>query len=272
MESSDAQLAKMQMYINPARCPGVAALGEALDRWGALGRELSKPLDDDFKLIALRGLVPKHMAELMTTQASLRAYPEALMYVRRQVAEHRHHTQVQEVQRQSRAPHGGPMDLSPLYAAIAALTGGGHYHGDHAAEEDEQAAEDPPLIETLIAALKGKGKGKSQKETRECYNCGKTGHLARDCLHPPRDKGQGKGAAKGEHKGKGAGKTRGVHALEGLAAPGEAISLRCLLVESTLGVARAEPEAPSRHNLERPERYNDNLERRESHNDYLERH
>jgi hypothetical protein len=106
MESSDAQLAKMQMYINPARCPGVAALGEALDRWEALGRELSKPMDDDFKLIALRGLVPKHMAELMTTQASLRAYPEALMYVRRQVAEHRHHTQVQEVQRQSRAPHG----------------------------------------------------------------------------------------------------------------------------------------------------------------------
>ena len=131
------------------------------------------------------------------------------------------------------------MDLSPLYAAIAALTGGGHYHGDHAAEEDEQAAEDPPLIETLIAALKGKGKGKgkSQKETRECYNCGKTGHLARDCLHPPKDKGQGKGAAKGEHKGKGAGKTRGVHALVD-----EGISLACLLVESSCSVARAEPE------------------------------
>jgi hypothetical protein len=115
MESSDAQLAKMQMYITPARCAGVAALGEALDRWEALGRELSKPMDDDFKLIALRALVPKHMGELMTTQASLRAYPEALMYVRRQVAEHRHLAQVQEVQRQSRAPHGGgqaPMDLS----------------------------------------------------------------------------------------------------------------------------------------------------------------
>ncbi len=48
------------------------------------------------------------------------------MFVRRQVAEHRHHTQVQEVQRQARAPHMSgpvPMDLSALYAAIAALHG-----------------------------------------------------------------------------------------------------------------------------------------------------
>ena len=53
MESSDAQLAKMQMFINQARCASTAALGEALDRWEALGREMSEPMSDIFKLVAL---------------------------------------------------------------------------------------------------------------------------------------------------------------------------------------------------------------------------
>ncbi len=35
MKSTDAQLAKLQMFIKP--CPAVAVLGEALDRWEALG-------------------------------------------------------------------------------------------------------------------------------------------------------------------------------------------------------------------------------------------
>ncbi len=34
MESADAQLAKLQMFIKPACCPSVAVLGEALDRGG----------------------------------------------------------------------------------------------------------------------------------------------------------------------------------------------------------------------------------------------
>ncbi len=71
MESADAQLAKLQMFIKPVRCPSVAVLGEALDRWEALGREMSKPVDEDFKLLALRELVPTRLAELMTTESSL---------------------------------------------------------------------------------------------------------------------------------------------------------------------------------------------------------
>ncbi len=43
---------------------------------------MSKPVDEDFKFLPLRELVPKHLAELMTTQLSLRAYAEALMFVR----------------------------------------------------------------------------------------------------------------------------------------------------------------------------------------------
>ncbi len=52
-ESTDAQLAKLQLYVKPGKCASVQALGEALDRWEALGRELTRPVDDDFRLLAL---------------------------------------------------------------------------------------------------------------------------------------------------------------------------------------------------------------------------
>ena len=122
LASVDAQLAKLQLYMEPGRCASVQELGPALDRWEALGRELARPLDDDFRLLALRKLVPKSMEESMLTQFALRSFPEALMFVRRQVAEARHMHQVREVQRQGQNPV--PMDISALIAAIAALREG----------------------------------------------------------------------------------------------------------------------------------------------------
>ncbi len=60
------------------------------------------------------------------------------------------------------------MDLSTLYAAIAALhsSGGG---GDNSHTTDDKGTLEQQSLETITAALKGKGKGKgkSQKETRE---------------------------------------------------------------------------------------------------------
>lgn len=92
--SVDAQLAKLQAYMKPGRCTSVQELGAALDRWEALGRESTKPVDDDFRLLALRALVPRNFADVMSTQVSFRNYPEARMCVRCQVAEVRHTSQV----------------------------------------------------------------------------------------------------------------------------------------------------------------------------------
>ena len=168
MDSTDAQYAKMQMYMRPARCTSTAELGAALERWEALGTQIGKPIDDDFKLIALKELVPKSIHDLMSTQVQLRKYPEAIAYVRRQVTEQRHASQVAHVQRQGRQGPT-PMDLgsvttdplAQLLAAIERVTKASEEDEAASAQEEEAGwnnAENP--LDRVIAALKGQGKGK----------------------------------------------------------------------------------------------------------------
>jgi hypothetical protein len=233
MASSEAHAARLAMYMQPAKCASMALLGDALDKWEALGGDLNRPMDDDFKMLALKVLVPKNICDMITSQMSLRTFPEALAYVRRQVADHRHANQAQAVQR---AAHQGPapMDVSALNAAYEWLHGGSPEDAPLAPTSWPQESES---LETLIAALKGKGKGKGKEskgkgkgEDRDCYNCGVKGHLSRDCPAPQKSKGDGKGA-------KGKGKAWGVHHLSEERDDG--ISLGCLMLNA---VSTTQPE------------------------------
>jgi hypothetical protein len=209
-ESANACKAKLQMYLWPARCNSVSLLGDALDKWEALGRDVGRPVEEDYRLIALQMLVPKSIADMMATQVSLAKFPDAIMFVRRQIADHRHANQVQAVQRQ--APQ--PMDVSALLAALAAAQWGGAPPQPEVPWQEPDADPVQSDVDCLLAALKGKGKGKGKGnaqgkgggvENRECYNCGVCGHLSRDCPAPQRAKGDAKGDSKGKGKGKGKG-------------------------------------------------------------------
>ena len=107
---------------------------------------------------------------------------------------------------------------------------------------------------------KGKGKGKGVKGssnptvTAECWNCGRKGHLARDCWrtsgsansggNPKGDKGKGKTKGK---KGKG----RGLHSVEGKGPGGEGgdawspVEVTALDIGALCGVVAGDSEAAS---------------------------
>ena len=57
--------------------------------------------DDDFRMMALRGLVPNTIADVMLIQAAPRSHPEAIMFVHRQIPKYSHASQVLEIQRRA---------------------------------------------------------------------------------------------------------------------------------------------------------------------------
>lgn len=93
-----------------------------MGRWQALGREITRPIDDDhddgdLRLMAFRELVPFGLAELMMTQLAFKSYPEALMYTRRHMTDRRHASLAEVVRQNGRTP----MDISALIAAAGQL-------------------------------------------------------------------------------------------------------------------------------------------------------
>ena len=79
--------------------------------------------------------------------------------------------------------------------------GAGHGRG----KQQQQQAYDPMDVGGVLPGGKGKGDkgkgGKGKREPvplaeRECYNCGKKGHMAKDCRSQAKPKGKGKGKSK----------------------------------------------------------------------------
>jgi len=223
--SLEAQAAKLQNFMYPSRVD-MKDLGGALDRWETLGRELGRNVDEDFKFIALKALIPTTMTEQITLHG-IKTYADALSFVRRHIADRRNAAQASEVQRQAKIVTKGaaPMDISAVLAALGIETGGGED-----VESDGQESASP--LDTFIAALrnKGGGKGGGKQETRECFNCGKKGHIARDCLQKAEGKGESKGKGKSKGGKGGKGQSKGANALyEEYEADACELSIGCLL-------------------------------------------
>ena len=64
-------------------------------------------------------------------------------------------------------------------------------------------AKEKGAASAAAAAATGKGNGDRDMSKVDCCNCGKTGHLARDCRSKPKVKGKGKGSKAIGHRDRG---------------------------------------------------------------------
>ena len=114
----------------------------------ALGRELSRPVDDDFRLLLLRELVPRSVAERMTTREFLRNF-----------LDHSCSRDARQTRQKSATCVGsrrhGPFQLGGSCCSSARWAA----HRRQCEHDHEHLCQGSDL-DKVIAALRGKGEGK----------------------------------------------------------------------------------------------------------------
>ena len=185
--------ALLRQVLTPQKCSKVEELSSSIELWEEAVRQFEQrrrpdgsraQLDDDIKIAVLEAMCPPDLEKhLQLSRHRLSTYEEVRAELSNYL-ETRAGTKVQ-----LRLPGASRDDSGPVPMDVGAFEKKGKGKGKDG---------------------KGKGKGgkaaggKDQRETRECHNCGKVGHLARDCWAPKKDKkgGGGKPEKKKEGKGK----------------------------------------------------------------------
>lgn len=177
----------LREIINPGRCKHESQLYGALERWEELvqryERKLGRPLDDDLKMAAIESLVTpeleKHLmmnASRLTTYETMRE--EVVLYIETRTGA--------RMKFETRARDDRPNDPMDTDSFVR--------KGDKGKSKGKGKD----------SKGKGRGGGKSggkgdnkAKFEGECHNCGKYGHMAKDCWNK-----DGKGSSKGDGRGK----------------------------------------------------------------------
>ena len=185
--------------MNPPRCKHEHEISGAIERWEERYRMVQKDdkeleLPGSWKMSALHGILRGEIQKNVEyREKEFRTYEELRSTVMKWAIN-------KKIERE-RSTRGDPMDTNQAEE---------HPSGDDwswwdqewpSEESEDHRAED---VNSVIDYGNPKGKGKGGKGNQLCYNCGKPGHRAFECLEPKREKGGGKGnwsSSKGKGKG-----------------------------------------------------------------------
>jgi len=216
----------------PSRVKKYADVAAAIERWE---RDISRfeaatgKIAEETKTFSLRQLVPEELDQLITANSNtLKDYDQVKAYVEEQIS----------IRKDKKSNGPVPMDLDCLAEKIAEewkpewdeedswakfAAGNVEASGDKRSANHVNTSSASQLSEQLELIMsfmkgksKGKGKGTSGKgkggKDKDCWHCGKIGHLSRDCWQKDAEmeeyrkgKGKGKGYGKGPYAGYGKG-------------------------------------------------------------------
>ena len=181
----------LREIIGPGRCKQDRDLQPAIERWEDLvvryERKAGKSLDDDLKMAALEAMAPTELERhLLLNTARLTTYSamreEVYLYME---------TRAGIRMKQEHVTHTGAAD--PNAMDVGSFVGGKAGKGKGKGKS-------------------GKGKGKEATQPKKfdgaCHNCGKSGHMAKDCWAPKSSLAASSAYGKAApQKGKGKGKS-----------------------------------------------------------------